>query len=73
MKTTITNVDGQAVLIIPENLLAKVGMVVGDPVLISITPAGFGVHRYDPVLARVLEISRDVTDRYHGALKQMDD
>jgi putative addiction module antidote len=66
--TTIGNSTG---LILPKEVLAKLGVEKGDSLVFSESPDGYRVTAYDPDFERQLGIAREGMRRYRNAMREL--
>ena len=58
-------------VILPRELLAKLGLEVGDALSISDAPGGVTLSRYDLEFERQMAVARDVMKRRRNALREL--
>ncbi len=58
-------------LILPKELLTRLGMVAGDELVITETPDGFKVTRRSETFEKGMEIARKAMKTYHHTLKEL--
>jgi putative addiction module antidote len=66
--TTIGNSTG---VILPKEVLTKLGVDKGDHLIWSETPEGYRVSAFDPDFQRQLELARKGMRRYRNALREL--
>ncbi len=71
MKLEIKKIGNSTGLILPKELLARLGLQQGDKVIVTETPDGFKVSQAEPVLEKGLEIAREAMKTYRSALKEL--
>lgn len=71
MKLQIKKIGNSTGLILPKELLARLGLIQGDEVIVTETPDGFKISRTEPVFERGLEIARQAMKTYRTALKEL--
>lgn len=71
MKLEIKKIGNSTGLILPKELLARLGLKQGDEVIVTETPAGFSVSNSEPVLEKGMEIARKAMKTYRPALKEL--
>ena len=71
MKLEIKKIGNSTGLILPKELLARLGLKQGDEVIVTETPSGFAVSQDEPVLEKGLEIARKAMKTYRSALKEL--
>lgn len=67
----ITAIGNSAGIILPKELLARLGVEKGDVLTIVDTPNGVELTAYDPEFEAQLEAARDVMGRYRNALREL--
>ena len=58
-------------IILPKELLTRLGMVAGDELVITETPDGFKVTRRSETFEKGMEIARKAMKTYHHTLKEL--
>jgi putative addiction module antidote len=71
MKLEIKKIGNSTGLILPKELLARLGLEQGDEVIVSESPHGFSVTKTDETFERGLEIARKAMKTYHNTLKEL--
>ena len=72
MKLKIKKIGNSTGLILPKELLARLGLAQGDQVFVTVEPdRSFRVALQDDRHAKVMEIAREVMKEYHVALKEL--
>ena len=71
MKLEIKKIGNSTGLILPKELLARLGLIQGDEVIVTETPDGFKISRTEPVLERGLQIARKAMKTYRPALREL--
>lgn len=75
MKLEIRKIGNSAGLILPKELMARLGLEIGDELVVNETPDGFAATRGDEPTGeefeRELEIARDIMRRYSTTLKAL--
>ena len=71
MKLEIKKIGNSTGLILPKELLIRLGLEQGDAVILTETPSGFNITRDDPILRKGLEIARRAMKTYRNALKEL--
>jgi putative addiction module antidote len=71
MKLEIKRIGNSTGLILPKDLLVRLGLEQGDAVIVTETASGFSVFRDEPVLEKGLEIARKAMKTYRSALKEL--
>ncbi|MBS0240748.1 MAG: AbrB/MazE/SpoVT family DNA-binding domain-containing protein [Proteobacteria bacterium] len=71
MKLEIKKIGNSTGLILPKELLARLGLAQGDEVVVSETPHGFSVSKGDATFEKGLEIARKAMKTYHNTLKEL--
>jgi len=72
MKLEIKKIGNSTGLILPKELLARLGLEQGDELFATIEPdQGLKLSRYEDKHAEVMRIARDVMREYRDALKEL--
>jgi putative addiction module antidote len=71
MKLEIMKIGNSTGLILPKELINRLGLAEGDAVIISETPTGFSVSRTDPAFEKGLKIARRAMKTYRNALSTL--
>ena len=71
MKLEIKKIGNSTGLILPKELLARLGLQQGDSVVVTETADGFNVHRGDETFEKGMEIARKAMKTYREALKEL--
>jgi putative addiction module antidote len=71
MKLEIKKIGNSTGLILPKELLARLGLKQGDELVLSETPHGFTVSKADETFEKGLEIARKAMKTYHNTLKEL--
>lgn len=58
-------------VILPRDILAKLGLDVGDTLSISDVPGGVTISRYDPAFEQQMTAAREVMKRRRNALREL--
>lgn len=58
-------------VVLPKEVLAKLGVGEGDVLSVSDTPDGVALTSFDDEVARQVEIGRDLMKRYRNALREL--
>lgn len=69
--TKLIKVGNSVGVILPRELLAKLGLEVGDALSVSDAPGGITLSRYDPEFERQMAVARDVMKRRRNALREL--
>ena len=69
MKLEIKKIGNSTGIILPKELLARLGLQQGDSVVVSETQDGFAVHKGDETFEQGMEIARKALKTYRNALK----
>jgi putative addiction module antidote len=67
----ITNVGNSAGVILPRDVLARLGVDKGDSLYLTETPDGFRITPYDPAFAAQMDAARKVMKRRRAALREL--
>ena len=71
MKLEIKKIGNSTGIILPKELLARLGLEQGDELVVSEVPHGFKVTKSDEAFEKGLEIARKAMKTYHNALKEL--
>ena len=71
MKLEIKKIGNSTGIILPKELLARLGLEQGDTVVVSEAPDGFSVHKGDETFEKGMEIARKAMKTYRNALKEL--
>ncbi len=71
MKLEIKKIGNSTGLILPKELLARLGLQQGDQLVVSETPHGFTVSKSDETFEKGLKIARKAMKTYHNTLKEL--
>lgn len=71
MKLELKKIGNSTGLILPKELLARLGLEQGDQLVVSETPHGFTVSKSDETFDKGLEIARRAMRTYHNTLKEL--
>ena len=71
MKLEIKKIGNSTGLILPRELLARLGLEQGDEVMVTETSDGFAVTRGDAVFEKGIEIARKAMKTYRNTLKEL--
>jgi putative addiction module antidote len=71
MKLEIKKIGNSTGLILPKELLARLGLKQGDSVVVTETPDGFAVSRGDETFEQGMELAREAMKTYRNALKEL--
>lgn len=58
-------------VILPRDVLAKLGVEIGDSLALTDTPEGFNIQRHDDGFAEQMDIARAVMKRRRNALREL--
>jgi putative addiction module antidote len=67
----ITTVGNSTGLILPKEVLAKLGAKKGDTLVLTESPDGFRITAHDPEFVRAMEAYDRVSRRYRNALREL--
>ncbi len=70
-KLKVRQVGNSLGVILPKDVVARLGVAEGDAISYSATPQGIELTGYDPQFEKKLEAARRVTRRYRNALKEL--
>jgi putative addiction module antidote len=71
VKLEIKKIGNSTGLILPKELLARLGLEQGDAVIVTETSSGFSISRDDPTMAKGLKSARKAMKTYRNALKEL--
>jgi len=71
MKLQLKKIGNSTGLILPKELLARLGLQQGDEVVVNELREGFKITREDETFERGLEIARKAMKTYHNTLKEL--
>ena len=71
MKLEIKKIGNSTGLILPKELLVRLGFEQGDVVMVTETPDGFAVTRGDAAFEKGIEIARKAMKTYRNTLKEL--
>ncbi len=71
MKLEIKKIGNSTGLILPKELLSRLGLQQGDEVVVTETPDGFAVKRGDDTFEKGIEIARKAMKTYRNTLKEL--
>jgi putative addiction module antidote len=71
MKLEIRKIGNSTGLILPKELVARLGLAQGDVVHVTETPDGFSVYRDDAEFERDMEMARQIMKKYHNTLVEL--
>lgn len=71
MKLELKRIGNSTGLILPKELLARLGLQQGDSVFVTETPNGFNVGRDNETLEEGMKIARKAMRTYRSALKEL--
>ena len=69
--TKLIKVGNSVGVIIPRDVLAKLGLEVGDALSISDAPGGVTLSRYDPEFERQMTLARQIMKERRNALREL--
>ena len=71
MKLQLKKIGNSTGLILPKELLARLGLQEGDELVVSETPGGLNITKGDETFQKGLEVARKAMKTYHNALKEL--
>lgn len=71
MKLELKKIGNSTGLILPKELLARLGLQQGDELVLTETPDGFAVSRRDETFEKGIEIARRAMKTYRNALTEL--
>ena len=67
----ITAIGNSAGIILPKEVLARLGVDKGDSLTVVTTPNGIELSVYDPTFDQQMDVARGVMSRYRNALREL--
>ena len=67
----IIKVGNSAGVILPKEVLAALGVELGDKLSFTKTPSGLSISKYDPDFAEKMSVAREVMKRRRNALREL--
>jgi putative addiction module antidote len=67
----ITAIGNSAGIILPKELLARLGVEKGDVLTVVETPTGVELTPYDPDFETQMDAAREIMGRYRNALREL--
>lgn len=71
MKLELKKIGNSTGLILPKELLTRLGLEQGSEVVVSEAPHGFSVTKADETFEKGLGIARKAMKTYHNTLKEL--
>ena len=71
MKLQLKKIGNSTGLILPKELLARLGLEQGDELVVTETPSGFKVSKGDESFDKGLEIARKAMKTYRNTLDEL--
>lgn len=71
MKIELKRIGNSTGLILPKDLLARLGLQQGDTVFVSETPDGIVLSRREETFEKGMEIARKAMKQYASTLKEL--
>lgn len=71
MKLQLKKIGNSTGLILPKELLARLGLKEGDELVVSETPGGLNITKGDETFQKGLDVARKAMKTYHNALKEL--
>lgn len=71
MKLELKRIGNSTGLILPKELLARLGLKQGDNVFVTETPSGFSISRDQKAFEDGIQIARKAMRTYRNALKEL--
>ena len=71
MNIELKKIGNSAGFILPKELLTRLGIAIGDEMVITETPDGFKVTRRSETFEKGMEIARKAMKTYHNTLKEL--
>ena len=73
IKLEIQAIGDSAGVVLPDKVLSRLEVKVGDDVLLTETKDGYQLRSYDPEFERLMEIAERVMSEHHQTLKKLAD
>ena len=70
-KLKLIKIGNSMGVILPKEVLAKLGVEAGDSLDLSDTPEGIQIQRHDEGFAEQMEVAREVMKRRRNALREL--
>ena len=71
MKLELKRIGNSTGLILPKELLARLGLEQGDSVIVTESPTGITIVRGDETFEKGIDIARKAMRTYRNALKEL--
>lgn len=71
MKLELKKIGNSTGIILPKEILARLGLTQGDSVVLTETPTGLHLSRDEEDLERGMEIAREAMKTYRAALTEL--
>ena len=71
MRLELKRIGNSTGLILPKELLARLGLEQGDSVTVTETPDGLSIRRGDETFDKGMEIARKAMKTYRNTLKEL--
>ena len=71
MKLELKKIGNSTGLILPKELLVRLGLQQGDKVVVTETTGGLSISRDEPTLTEGMEIARKAMKTYRSALTEL--
>lgn len=67
----VIKIGNSAGVILPKEVLAMLGVELGDQLSFTNTPSGLSISKYDPTFAEQMTVARGVMKRRRNALREL--
>jgi putative addiction module antidote len=67
----ITKVGNSSAVILPKELMEKLGVVQGDKLFITASPTGVNMSSYNPEVAAQVQAGLEIMDRYRNTFAEL--
>ena len=71
MKVELKRIGNSTGIILPKDLLARLGLEQGAELTITETPEGLRLSKADPTFDKGMEIARKAMQKYQNALREL--
>jgi putative addiction module antidote len=71
MKLELKRIGNSTGLILPKELLARLGLEQGDSLVLTETPDGLNLRRHDETFEKGMKIARKAMRTYRNTLKEL--
>ncbi|MEQ1932654.1 MAG: AbrB/MazE/SpoVT family DNA-binding domain-containing protein [Fimbriimonadaceae bacterium] len=70
-KLKVTQIGNSAGVILPKDVIERLGVKKGDSLYVCETPHGYNISKHDPEFETQMEIARQITVQYANALREL--